>query len=414
MGFVLALISSAAFGLIPLFSLPLLHSGLSADCVLFYRFLFASISLGLILVLRQERFAAPARDLGLLALFSVLYALAALLMIWGLLYLSGGVTATLQFLYPLMVMLIMTIFFHEKFSIITASSVLLAILGVALLGSGGGDDGGSLDPLGVGLLLASALCNALYISGLHVARIHSISGLSITFWVLFFGTGVSLVNALISGTFEIIGTWEQLALSLLLAIITAVISNLTLILAIQRIGSTLASILGVGEPLTAVTVGILVFDEPATFAVFSGVAVICAAVVLVMTGPQIQAWLQKTWGVDTRGRRPSLWRNTSPPRTPFLPAQTFFQGQWRSSWHASPSPADRLPRLFPSACTPPIFPRKPHPGAWRAVCAWLTDARRLRLPLGPFSCRFPSCRGQRPVSCHRPSPIPPSRHRSLP
>ena len=48
MGFVLALISSAAFGLIPLFSLPLLHSGLSADCVLFYRFLFASISLGLI------------------------------------------------------------------------------------------------------------------------------------------------------------------------------------------------------------------------------------------------------------------------------------------------------------------------------------------------------------------------------
>ena len=293
MGFVLALISSAAFGLIPLFSLPLLHSGLSADCVLFYRFLFASISLGLILVLRQERFAAPARDLGLLALFSVLYALAALLMIWGLLYLSGGVTATLQFLYPLMVMLIMTIFFHEKFSIITASSVLLAILGVALLGSGGGDDGGSLDPLGVGLLLASALCNALYISGLHVARIHSISGLSITFWVLFFGTGVSLINALISGTFEIIGTWEQLALSLLLAIITAVISNLTLILAIQRIGSTLASILGVGEPLTAVTVGILVFDEPATFAVFSGVAVICAAVVLVMTGPQIQAWLQK-------------------------------------------------------------------------------------------------------------------------
>ena len=53
MGFVLALVSSAAFGLIPLFSLPLLRSGLSADCVLFYRFLFAALRLGLILVLRQ-------------------------------------------------------------------------------------------------------------------------------------------------------------------------------------------------------------------------------------------------------------------------------------------------------------------------------------------------------------------------
>ena len=149
MGFVLALVSSAAFGLIPLFSLPLLRSGLSADCVLFYRFLFAALSLGIILVLRRERLAAPLHELGKLALFSILYALAALLMIWGLLYLPGGATATLQFLYPLMVMLIMTIFFHEKFSIITASSVLLAILGVALLGSGGGDGGGEIGQVGI-------------------------------------------------------------------------------------------------------------------------------------------------------------------------------------------------------------------------------------------------------------------------
>lgn len=54
--------------------------------------------------------------------------------------------------------------------------------------------------------------------------------------------------------------------------------------------------------------------------------------------------------------------DTSPPQTPLLPAQTFFQGQWRSSWHASPSPADRLRRLFPSACTPRSFPAIPIPG----------------------------------------------------
>lgn len=410
MGFVLALISSAAFGLIPLFSLPLLHSGLSADCVLFYRFLFASISLGLILVLRQERLAAPARDLGLLALFSVLYALAALLMIWGLLYLSGGVTATLQFLYPLMVMLIMTIFFHEKFSIITASSVLLAILGVALLGSGGGDDGGSLDPLGVGLLLASALCNALYISGLHVARIHSISGLSITFWVLFFGTGVSLVNALISGTFEIIGTWEQLALSLLLAIITAVISNLTLILAIQRIGSTLASILGVGEPLTAVTVGILVFDEPATF----------AGRHLRRRGPGHDraadpglAAEKKAWGVDTRGRRPSLW-TPLPLKLPFSLPKHFFRvsggphgTQARLLLTVSDGSSRRPahPRSFPAIPIPghgvPYAPGSRTHDAYG--CSW-APSRAAFLPA--------VARGLFPAIV--PLPSPPSRHRSLP
>ncbi len=44
----------------------------------------------------------------------------------------------------------------------------------------------------------------------------------------------------------------------MLALVTAVLSNLTLILAVQHVGPTMVSILGVMEPLTAVTCGILV------------------------------------------------------------------------------------------------------------------------------------------------------------
>lgn len=290
LGFLLALLSSAAFGLIPLFSLPLLHDGMSPECVLFYRFLFGALAILPMPVLRHERLAAPPRELLRLALFSIMYALAALLMFQGFHYLPSGVASTLQFLYPLMVMIIMILFFHEKPSLITVCSVLLAILGVFLLSGGEGE--GTVSLKGIVLLLVSALCNAVYICGLHVARIRSISGLSITFWVLFFGMAASLANAVVSGTFQWLHSWEELALAVLLAVVTAAISNLTLVLAIQRIGSTMASILGVMEPLTAVTVGILVFDEPATPGVFAGVAVICAAVVLVMAGPQILAHLR--------------------------------------------------------------------------------------------------------------------------
>lgn len=290
LGFLLALLSSAAFGLIPLFSLPLLHDGMSPECVLFYRFLFGALAILPMPVLRHERLAAPPRELLRLALFSIMYALAALLMFQGFRYLPSGVASTLQFLYPLMVMIIMILFFHEKPSLITVCSVLLAILGVFLLSGGEGE--GTVSLKGIVLLLVSALCNAVYICGLHVARIRSISGLSITFWVLFFGMAASLANAVASGTFQWLHSWEELALAVLLAVVTAAISNLTLVLAIQHIGSTMASILGVMEPLTAVTVGILVFDEPATPGVFAGVAVICAAVVLVMAGPQILAHLR--------------------------------------------------------------------------------------------------------------------------
>lgn len=291
MGFFLALLSSAAFGLIPLFSLPLLHDGMSAECVLFYRFLFGALSLAVIVVLRHERLGASSRELIRLAVFSVMYALAALLMFQGFDYLPSGVASTLQFLYPLMVMLIMIAFFHEKPSLITVCSVALAIAGVFLLSGGEGE--GAVSMKGIVLLLISALCNAVYICGLHVARIRSISGLSITFWVLFFGMLASLANALFSGSFQWLHSWTEAGTAVLLAVITAAVSNLALVLAIQRIGSTMASILGVMEPLTAVTVGILVFDEPATAGVFSGVAVICAAVVLVMAGPQLAEHLRK-------------------------------------------------------------------------------------------------------------------------
>ncbi len=290
MGFLLALLSSAAFGLIPLFSLPLMQDGMSAACVLFYRFLFGSLSLGVIIVLRHERLAAPPRELGALAVFSIMYALAALLMFHGFHYLPSGVAATLQFLYPLMVMLIMIVFFHERFSLITAASVALAILGVFLLGGG---EGGHVSSKGIALLLVSALCNAVYICGLHVARIRSISGLSITFWVLFFGMAASFLNAVLTGSFTGLHSMRDAGLAVLLAVITAAFSNLTLVLAIRRIGSTLSSILGVMEPLTAVTVGILVFHEPADAGVFSGVAVICLAVLLVLAGPVILERLHK-------------------------------------------------------------------------------------------------------------------------
>ena len=78
-------------------------------------------------------------------------------------------------------------------------------------------------------------------------------------------------------------------ISALLAVITAVLSNLTLVLAVQRIGSTLTSVLGVMEPLTAVFVGILVFNEPFTPALVGGVILISSSVTLVMLGRQVQA-----------------------------------------------------------------------------------------------------------------------------
>lgn len=294
MGFFYSIVSSAAFGLIPLFTLPLMKLGVSGATALFYRFAIATIVLGIVLAMRGERFRARGIDLCKLAGMSFMYTMAALLFFWGFKHMPSGVVATIQFTYPVMVMLIMTVFYHERFSWITATSIALAIAGVYLLSGGG--DGDASAKIGMSLLalslLLSALCNAVYITAIYAARIPNMSGLVMTFYVLAFGAVISGGNSLLSGTFQPLHSWWELLLATLLAVVTAVVSNLTLILAIQRIGSTLTSILGVMEPVTAVAVGILVFNEPFSLSLVAGVALIAASVVLVMLGKQVTEFLQ--------------------------------------------------------------------------------------------------------------------------
>lgn len=287
------MLSSGSFGLIPLFSLPLMRDGYSVETTLVYRFAIATLAMWPILVVKKEKLALGLRDACKIALLSCLYLFAVVFFFYAFTYLASGVVATINFLYPLMVMLIMTMFFHERFNWRTGTAAILAIIGVALLSSGPeigatpfAGTGNSANGIfwGVTLALLAGLCNALYFVGIQVARVASVNGLVMTFYVMVFGAVFCFVNALICDSLQWIGEARQFGLAVLLALVTAVISNLTLIMAIRRIGSTIAAILGVMEPLTAVAVGITVFGEPFGLELGAGMAFVVCAVLLVMVG----------------------------------------------------------------------------------------------------------------------------------
>ncbi|MDE5831558.1 MAG: DMT family transporter [Desulfovibrio sp.] len=298
-GYVLGLISSAAFGMIPLFTLPIMRAGIPAQTALVYRFVIASIIMGVILKLKGEKFSVS--PLALLKLFflSSMYLLAVAFFFSAFSFMSSGAAATIQFLYPVMVMLIMIFFFHERFDWRVGLAVILAVAGVALLSLGPG-----LEPAldensaraarppfgsdlfwGVTLSLLAGLCNGLYFVGIQVASLPKITGLVMTFYVMVFGSFFCLGNALLSSSLVWMDGAFELFMAFMLALITAVISNLTLIMAIRRVGSTLASILGVMEPLTAVIAGILVFGEAFTLQLMVGVVLVLISVILVVLNP---------------------------------------------------------------------------------------------------------------------------------
>ena len=87
----------------------------------------------------------------------------------------------------------------------------------------------------------------------------------------------------------------------MLALLCTVLSDFTLILAIKRIGSTMTSILGSMEPMTAVIVGVLYFDERFDVVSIVGLLLIVVAVVLVIVQSR-----DETEGSTAAGHPPKL------------------------------------------------------------------------------------------------------------
>lgn len=65
-GFAYGIATSVTFGLIPLFTLPLMEKGMRFDSILFYRFLFAAIALSGMLLAKKESFRTEMRNLPIL------------------------------------------------------------------------------------------------------------------------------------------------------------------------------------------------------------------------------------------------------------------------------------------------------------------------------------------------------------
>ena len=79
-GYLLAAISSATYGMNPLFSLPLFEDGMSVDSVLFFRYLFAVPMVAIMLKSRGRSFAVSRKEVWPLLLVGVFFVLSSIVM----------------------------------------------------------------------------------------------------------------------------------------------------------------------------------------------------------------------------------------------------------------------------------------------------------------------------------------------
>lgn len=185
-GFLYGLLSSASFGLIPMFTIPAMQQGMQFESILLYRFAFATLALGVILLIDGQSFRINRRDIPSLLLLAFFYLISAVFLFWGYKFMASGIATTLHFMYPVLTTLIMMLFFREKKSIWRFMAIALAVAGVFFLSQG--DDSGSITFIGIFIVLLSALGYALYLVTVSQLKVGQMKGLRLTFYVFLFGT----------------------------------------------------------------------------------------------------------------------------------------------------------------------------------------------------------------------------------
>ena len=278
-GVILAIISAICYGMNPLGALFLYEEGLNVNSVIFYRFIFASILLAIFMLIKKDSFYLKFKEIILLALLGLLFGISAISLFNSFLYMDAGLASTVLFIYPIFVAIIMAIFFKEKNSIITILSIIFAFLGVVLLYE---SDGANVSNFGIFLVIVSSLCYAIYI--VIINQYLKISALKVTFYSMLFCTITILIHSFFDSSLNIMPliNFNMWFYTLFLALVPTIISLLFLIKAIQIVGSTSASILGALEPLTAVLIGVYVFNEKITFWLVIGIVFILFGVLLIV------------------------------------------------------------------------------------------------------------------------------------
>lgn len=290
-GFLYGIATSVTFGLIPLFTLPLMAKGMKFDSILFYRFLFAALALTGMMLFRKESFRIEKKEGLMLTVLGFFYTGSAMFLFWGYSFMAAGIATTLHFTYPVFVTLLMGIFFREKTSWITLLAIGLAICGVARLSLGDGEI--RLSATGVGIVLLSAVAYALYIVTVNKSSVRQMAGRKLTLYVFIVSTVLFFIKIQIGGALQPIPDTASFINLLLLALVPTVVSNITLVHAVHHIGSTLTAVLGAMEPVTAVTVGVLLFGERFTPHLALGVFLIIVAVTMIILSKYIRKSLQE-------------------------------------------------------------------------------------------------------------------------
>lgn len=254
--------------------------GVDAVTLIMYRMLFA-LPFFIVLAAWAGRGKPPLsrRDLMVVAgLGFVGYYLASFLDFLGLQYISASLERLILYLNPTLVLLLSVLFLGRRVKASQLAALAVSYAGVLLVFGHELKLEGADVALGAALVLASTISYAVYlsVSGEHVRRI---GALRLTGWASSVACVLCIAQFLLLRPLSAAAVAEPvLWLSLVNGTVCTVAPVLMLMMAIERIGATMAAQTGMIGPMTTVALGVAILGEPLNAWIVAGTVLVLAGV----------------------------------------------------------------------------------------------------------------------------------------
>ena len=277
MGFLCAIGSAVLYGLLPLLAKMFYTQGGNAWMLVSARFLLAIPILYLLIRLRQKTIWIEKRQLITAIILAQGYMLTNLLLSFSYSYIPAGMSTTLHFLYPTIVLIACARIYKEKISKSKTICAVLGLIGIICFYT----PGPSVSMVGVTFALCSSITFAFYVIYDEQSGSSLWDPTILCFWISLVSGLEALTATLISNSIQYTLSYKAWGIAFIVSSGCTILPIILAQIGIRKIGAEKTSFLSTFEPLTSVICGILFLHEMLTFQTAIGsICILSAAAIL--------------------------------------------------------------------------------------------------------------------------------------
>lgn len=271
-------LSAFFYGIMPLLSSISYRGGLNGITLSFLRCFLALPLLFIMIKADKKSLKLTKRQFrDILLLGTIGGAIPILLLYLSYEFIPVGLATTLHFVYPLIIVITISILQRKKLSRLTLCSVLLVTTGIFMFA----DINFNVSKIGLLLALLSGVLYSFYILYIDISKLYKLDNIVLTFYVMTIMSGIIFIFGVIVNGLSFNFSPFSLSISVIISFLTTLGAMPLLQAGIRYEGAATAGIISAGEPITTTILGAVFLGEHISMAQLLGSVLIIMGVLLV-------------------------------------------------------------------------------------------------------------------------------------